>query len=110
MKLQGQCNGCGRCCTVDNKFVHFGIGEREETLEFLKARGYRVKQIADYMVQAEYDNPCPHLTPENKCDIYETRPKICREFPKVQDAEMAVQIGFEPNKLLPDGCGFSFLE
>lgn len=27
------------------------------------------------------DGPCPHLTAEYACGIYEKRPKSCREFP-----------------------------
>lgn len=37
--------------------------------------------IYDYFIDADV---CPFLTSENKCSIYEKRPLICRQFPKIE--------------------------
>ena len=48
------CVGCGACCV--------GIGHLSAELgEFLKP-----------------DGSCKHLSPDNQCEVYETRPTICR--------------------------------
>jgi Fe-S-cluster containining protein len=37
--------------------------------------------IYDYFIDADV---CPFLDENNRCSIYEFRPKICKEFPKVE--------------------------
>lgn len=31
------------------------------------------------------DHPCPFLLPDNRCLVYESRPKACREYPHTDD-------------------------
>jgi Fe-S-cluster containining protein len=40
------------------------------------------KKIILYQMKV---GPCPKLSPENKCQIYEKRPLICRSFPIMAD-------------------------
>ena len=50
MKIE--CSKCGACCVApDIAALAKPLGER-----------------------------CPHLTPDNLCGLYETRPKICRDY------------------------------
>ena len=37
--------------------------------------------IYDYFIDADV---CPFLTSENRCSIYEKRPLICKQFPKIE--------------------------
>lgn len=37
--------------------------------------------IYDYFIDADV---CPFLTKDNRCSIYEKRPLICKQFPKVE--------------------------
>jgi len=37
---------------------------------------------------------CPHITEDNLCSIYESRPQICKDFPN------------NPLSILPSNCGF----
>ena len=37
--------------------------------------------IYDYFIDHDV---CPFLTEENKCSIYESRPKICQDFPEMK--------------------------
>jgi Fe-S-cluster containining protein len=39
------------------------------------------KQIIDYQLSV---NDCPHINEKNECQIYDSRPLICRAFPYVQ--------------------------
>lgn len=50
------------------------------------------------VLTAIYVGACPHLTPEFRCGIYESRPHVCRIYP----AEINPFIKFSPaNKLCP---------
>jgi Fe-S-cluster containining protein len=37
--------------------------------------------VYDYFIDADV---CPFLTKENRCSIYEKRPLICQQFPKIE--------------------------
>ena len=46
------CSMCGACCVApDISSIGKAIGER-----------------------------CPHLLPDNRCGVYEDRPKVCRDY------------------------------
>jgi len=68
-----KCNGsCCRCQLISDDWlqssgatsVHY-IGEGNRT----KVNGYTI-----------IDKLCPHLNEDGACDIYESRPKSCRDF------------------------------
>jgi len=73
----------------------FEEGADEKAREWMAARGFRVLEDPDGLIMQHYrvviDIPCPHLSKQAPwtCDIYETRPAVCREFDgrKVQSVE-----------------------
>lgn len=68
------CQKCGdECCT---EYTIYGYTD-EDFIEFLKAH-YGVEVIE--AVQLKIPHRCIHLTDEGLCDIYENRPKMCREY------------------------------
>jgi Fe-S-cluster containining protein len=48
-----QCSSCGACCR-------------------------RVREMGDFDLPINEDGSCSELSPEGKCNIYETRPVVCR--------------------------------
>ena len=59
-------------------------------MEYAAARGYTFD--GNVML---VPSPCPQLTEESKCRIYETRPQLCRGYN-----------GKSPNYYVPVGCVF----
>jgi Fe-S-cluster containining protein len=81
-KRLGDCNQCGQCC----KRVYLTFGQVPITsiaqLNQLKARypDYRPFEPIEENETGVLLR-CSHLTEENTCGIYETRPWFCRTFP-----------------------------
>jgi len=95
--MKFECKHCGQCCK------RFGLGEKNflpifewEAREFevqAKKKGILVDVKPNRMFFEEinrkivilgyglYSSPCPFLTKDNDCSVYEKRPIICRRFP-----------------------------
>jgi len=77
------CLTCANCCkTTGPLFTNKDI---ERISKFLKMKPQafidqylRIDEENDYVLQHV---PCTFLGPDNKCLIYEVRPKACAEFP-----------------------------
>ena len=75
--IDDKCSRCGSCCT---DFAYISDAEISKIKRYLKK----------HPVKEEHDKPdftgripmlCPfHNAIERKCNIYEVRPKVCREF------------------------------
>jgi len=85
------CLCCGKCCFVDlaayahkEDFARWRAQGRLDILEIIEHR--HLIWAGDRMISADtgdYPRECPFLYNEgNKwlCSIYETRPKVCREY------------------------------
>jgi len=77
------CLDCANCCKTTSPIV------RDEDLELL-ARNFKMKPgdfIKRYLRLDEDSDfvfttaPCPFLGDDNKCKVYDFRPKACREYP-----------------------------
>lgn len=97
-----KCQQCGNCCKdllVDFEHELGGLPLFQSEVQLFppelifpgagqgikgKARP-RPEQVVAYQLDAER---CPHLSDDNKCQIYQSRPLFCRSFP------------FKPAKLL----------
>lgn len=53
--------------------------------------------VYDYFIDADV---CPFLTKENRCGIYEKRPLICQQFPKVEYDNKEFLIFENENKII----------
>ena len=77
------CTSCANCCkTTGPLFTRKDIERISKFLrlkpqEFIN-RYLKVDEDHDYVLQQV---PCSFLDQDNKCLIYEFRPKACREFP-----------------------------
>ena len=68
------CNKCGRCCS---NYLPLGKNEIKELKQLV--RKHKIKPIKR-IIDINYYDTCPFLDINNKCIIYEFRPKICKEF------------------------------
>lgn len=77
------CLQCANCCRT--------LGPRitEKDIDRIaKALRCKPSDIMERYIRKDEDNdfvftsmPCPFLMPDNYCQIYESRPKACREYP-----------------------------
>ncbi len=80
---QVDCLDCARCCknisprfkVPDIKRIAKHVGMRQS--DFIE-RYLRVDEDGDFVVQS---SPCPFLGADNKCDVYEVRPRDCQNYP-----------------------------
>ena len=80
---QTDCLQCANCCKTtgplftarDIKRISKHLGMREHEFE---SQYLRVDEDSDWVLQ---QLPCPFLENDNRCAIYDHRPKACREFP-----------------------------
>ena len=77
------CLECANCCsTTGPSFTDKDIGRiakhlRIKPSEFTE-KYLRIDEDKDYVLQQV---PCAFLDEDNRCKIYDVRPKACREFP-----------------------------
>ena len=80
------CLSCLKCCRELSIYTHPVLYScpAEDIVEFYEARGFHVVRLEEDAVVLSIAHACPHLTPEG-CDIYERRPKVCREYSGIED-------------------------
>lgn len=77
------CTQCANCCkSLGPLFTEADIGRIAKHLRM------KLVNFEDAYLQVDEDGdkifqcmPCPFLAADNLCDIYDVRPKACREFP-----------------------------
>ena len=80
---EGDCSGCGRCC---HESVGASFAEAEVIYQDIKAmpaekRNQIIDRIMDYYFDVyQIRRKCPFLSPENRCEIYASRPLNCRIY------------------------------
>lgn len=97
----GACNLCGKCCT-NIYLVH-----DEKAIESVEEFARLLPENPEYEGFTPIDTDehgvrfrCRHLSPENRCTVYNDRPSFCRKYP----SEKGILLGGQ----LADGCGYSF--
>lgn len=80
------CLQCGNCCKHSSpKLIKSDMGRISEHLKIsikeFKNQYLRQDEDGDWFMKTK---PCPFLGDENRCSIYEIRPKDCHEFPHTQ--------------------------
>ena len=74
--INGECSGCGRCCT---NILPLSQKEIQKIKSYIGQ--YKVTPVnRNNVLTKEYSKVCPFLSKENKCNIYKVRPEICRRF------------------------------
>lgn len=84
------CLDCANCCkTTSPIFIQTDIDRLAKTFrmkssQFIDEYLYRDSE-GDYVLQSA---PCPFLGGDNKCLVYEDRPKACKEYPHTDRKNM----------------------
>jgi len=78
------CLECANCCsTTGPSFTDKDIGRIAKHLRIKPSKFtekyLRIDEDKDYVLQQV---PCAFLGEDNRCKIYDVRPKACREFPQ----------------------------
>jgi Fe-S-cluster containining protein len=76
---------CQRCTALCCRYLALQIDEPESPEQFDDVRWYLLHEQVHVFVEdggwyLSIQTPCEHLQPDNRCGIYEDRPKICREY------------------------------
>jgi len=83
------CLVCANCCKSIPPIIN-----ETDARRIAKHLGMKVTAFKDKYIKVDEDmdmvmnqSPCPFLQDDNKCLIYEYRPKACREYPHTEDYE-----------------------
>lgn len=68
------CKQCGECCK--DIILPLRLQKDPQIFEWLKARGFGLR--VGKFLWAQIPLACQHLTEDNLCAIWETRPKVCK--------------------------------
>lgn len=87
------CLACANCCKTTSPIFYQNDIERVSKSLRMKPGDFmekylRIDEDNDYVLKS---SPCPFLTAENYCTVYDDRPKACREYPHTNRKKM-VQI------------------
>jgi Fe-S-cluster containining protein len=77
------CLECANCCSTTGPLLTTKDIERLAKREGMKPDQYtkmyvRVDEDGDYVFKTM---PCRYLNEDNTCEVYDVRPKACREYP-----------------------------
>ena len=80
---QTDCLACGNCCKTTPAIIERSDVKRIAKFLRITPKGFIRKYLledinGEMMIQSV---PCTFLNPDNTCQIYEVRPKACREYP-----------------------------
>lgn len=84
------CLSCANCCKTTSPIFLKSDIDRLARIFKMKPSDFintylREDEDGDYVLQ---DNPCPFLLDNNKCLVYEDRPKACKEYPHTNRKKM----------------------
>lgn len=87
------CLTCANCCKTTSPIFYQTDIERVAKALRMKPGDFiqkylRIDEDKDYVLQS---SPCPFLDDDNRCRVYQDRPKACREYPHT-DRKKMVQI------------------
>jgi len=77
----GECAcGSAACC----KYVQLEVPDayaEPDTARWLGLHGMKIEMVGA-VTTVRIDTPCSALTEDNKCGIYDDRPKMCADYPQ----------------------------
>ena len=88
--MRFECQRCGKCCQLEDGFVDICVQEWTEGLYRyfpaifkIESTGMAFSYILGLLVKnRQFQSArCPYLTKPNHCDIYNSRPLTCRQYP-----------------------------
>ncbi|RED99875.1 YkgJ family cysteine cluster protein [Marinoscillum furvescens] len=84
------CLECANCCKTTSPIFQMSDIERLAKTLRMKVAGFiaeylQLDEDGDYVLR---QSPCAFLGADNKCIVYESRPKACREYPHTDRKRM----------------------
>ncbi len=84
------CLKCANCCKTTSPIFQMSDIERLAKTLKMKVPEFiddylHLDEEGDYVLQSA---PCPFLGADNKCIVYDSRPKACREYPHTDRKRM----------------------
>ena len=74
----GECSNCGSCCS---NILPITVGEEKRIRAYMKSHSIKEQKRLFPTAMPIFDMTCPFRNnAERKCEIYEVRPAICRDF------------------------------
>ena len=76
---------CEHCVAACCRYVALPIDTPETRDDFEDLRWYLIHEHISIFVEdgdwyISFQTPCQHLLPDQRCGIYDTRPRICRKY------------------------------
>jgi len=76
--VDGECaEGCGKCCSA---LLILNDSEIAKIKKYLKTHPEVKMNNVNTALKTNFEDVCPFLDENKKCQIYEVRPEICRRF------------------------------
>lgn len=75
-----QCMSCGKCCA---NILLVSSSEVKRIKKYIQTN--KIKPINRQSIMLPYQDICPFLTKDKKCNIYEVRPTICKRYQCYED-------------------------
>lgn len=106
------CLGCANCC----KTISPTFSQRD--VERLGSRlGMRPGNFVEKYLRTDEDgdmvlhsSPCPFLAADNRCQVYEDRPKACRGYPHTGERKFHLQIEITKKNTMVCPAAFKIVE
>jgi Fe-S-cluster containining protein len=78
-------NLCDQCAALCCRYVALPIDNPEDVRDYDNVRWYLMHENIHVFVEKKqwyigFATKCKHLQPDNRCGVYETRPRICRDY------------------------------
>ena len=76
---------CDRCAALCCRYVALPLDNPEDARDYDNVRWYLMHENIHVFVEKGqwyigFATKCKHLQPDNRCGVYETRPRICRDY------------------------------
>ncbi len=76
---------CEHCTAMCCRYIALPVDKPETKADFDDLRWFLLHERVSIFVEDGdwyvcFQTPCRHLLPDNRCGIYTTRPRICREY------------------------------
>jgi len=99
------CLTCGNCCKTTSPILTISDIDRlakvfrQKSKDFI-AEYLKLDEDNDYVLKS---SPCTFLGEDNKCFVYDVRPKACREYPHTNRKKMhqILDLTLENTKVCP---------
>lgn len=106
------CLDCANCCK--NYSPRFRLPDIKRIAKHLKMKEtvfietyLKVDEDEDFVLQ---NSPCPFLDADNKCSIYDVRPRDCQRYPYTDEDVLVKQAGLTLKNATVCPAVFSILE